>query len=265
MLKNFLKANIPNIYYHHMYTLYLFFMRLQALQYKGSRFECVCCGARLSRFLFYAKQSIPANLQCPRCRLLSRHRLLWLFLQQKTNFFTQQLRVMHVAPEAMLQLAFKRLPNLDYLSVDLSSPLAMIKVDITNMQLQDETFDVVLCNHVLEHIPDDRRAMREIYRVLKPSGWAVLQVPILRQKTFEDMLIIEPKEKEKYFGLSDHVRIYGLDYDDRLREAGFEVLVDNFVQSLGTEKIERFGLDPNEKIHFCRKPDSKHCNQTKLS
>lgn len=153
-----------------------------------------------------------------------------------------------------LQRKFRALPNLDYISVDLESPIAMAKMDITDMQFPDNHFDCIICYHVLEHIPHDRRAMKEIVRVLKPSGWAILQVPILREKTFEDPTIKTPEEREKVFGQRDHVRIYGLDYKDRLGSVGFAVKLDDYVKKLGDDAIKRYSLTEDENIYFCSKP-----------
>jgi predicted SAM-dependent methyltransferase len=143
--------------------------------------------------------------------------------------------------------------NLDYVSADINSPLAMVKMDITNIPCEDNSFDTILCSHVLEHVMDDQKAMRELFRVLKPEGWAILQVPIdcERDKTFEDPNIVSPEDREKFFGLSDHVRVYGLDYKDRLEKAGFKVKVDHYVKNLGDDMVEKHRLWRGEDIYFC--------------
>jgi SAM-dependent methyltransferase len=142
---------------------------------------------------------------------------------------------------------------INYLSADLSAPSAIVKMDITDIQYPDNTFDVIYCSHVLEHIPDDRRAMREFYRVLKPDCWAILHVPITANRTFEDPAVIDPKERERLFGQFDHVRRYGPDYKDRLMEAGFSLTVDGFVRELDNRTVRRFGLMRDEDVYFCRK------------
>jgi len=149
------------------------------------------------------------------------------------------------------------MPNLDYISVDLESPIAMLKMDVTDLQFPDDCFNCTICYHVLEHVSDDKKAMAEIFRVLKPGGWAILQVPILRDKTFEDPSVKTPKDREKIFGQHDHVRAYGLDYKHRLKSAGFSVKVDDYVTQLGDDAIGRYGLMKNEDIYFCSKPNSK--------
>jgi SAM-dependent methyltransferase len=180
---------------------------------------------------------------------------LWFYLKNQTNFFCESLKVLHFSPEYCLQKKFKKQPNLDYLSADLASPLAMTKIDITNIPYEDNTFDAILCSHVLEHIPDDRQAMKELLRVLKPGGWAILQVPIdrKREKTFEDPTVTSPEERERLFWQHDHVRLYGLDYPDRLRDVGFVVEVNNFVKNLEDETIEKYRLDKREDIYLCKK------------
>lgn len=224
--------------------------------YYGHRFVCPICGGHFRKFLPFGIKPRP-NAQCPRCGSLERHRLLWLYLRDRTNFFIDNLKVLDIAPMDCLQRRFRTQSNLDYVSVDLESPIAMVKMDITDIQFPDNHFDCIICYHVLEHIPDDQRAMKEIFRVLKPGGWAILQVPVLREKTFEDPTITAPKEREKVFGQCDHVRIYGLDYKDRLESAGFTVKVDDYVKKLGDDAIKKYSLMKDENIYFCSKPNPK--------
>ncbi len=223
--------------------------------YIGKQVTCSCCNGSFRKFLSYGVKA-RENALCPRCESLERHRLLWLYLKNKTNFFTDNLRVLHFAPEYFFQKTFKSMPNLDYISADLTSPFAMVKMDITNIVYEDNSFDVILCCHVLEHIIDDNRALMELFRVLKPGGWAILQAPIdlKRDKTFEDTNIVIPKDRERIFGQEDHVRIYGRDYKDRLEKAGFTVKVDAYGRELGDDMIKKYGLMKDEDIYFCTKP-----------
>ncbi len=149
------------------------------------------------------------------------------------------------------------MPNLDYVSAGLDSPLAMVKMDITNIAYGDNSFDAILCVHVLEHVMDDQTAMSELFRVLKPGGWAILQSPIdlNRDKTFEDPNIVLPEDRERIFGQNDHVRIYGRDYEDRLAKAGFALKVDSYVKDLGPVLIKKYGLAKDEDIYLCSKPN----------
>jgi SAM-dependent methyltransferase len=216
--------------------------------------HCPCCGGTFPGFIAGAPTLRP-NACCPRCGSLERHRMLWLYLQERTDFFTERLAVLHIAPEKIFQDAFQQLPNLDYVSADLCSPLAMIRMDITDTPFDAATFDVIICSHVLEHVPDDRMAMSELHRVLKPEGWAILQVPIDsgRSTTFEDPSITDPAERKRLFGQDDHVRWYGRDYPDRLTAAGFYVSVEAFGRELPREKALRCGIVQNEDVYHCWK------------
>lgn len=215
---------------------------------------CPCCGAHLPKFIPGGVNLRP-NAMCPSCGSLERHRLMQLYFQTRTNLYTDRLKVLHFAPEACLERGLDNNPMIDYVSADLYSPRAKQKIDITDIPYPDASFDVVLCSHVLEHIPDDRKAMRELLRVLKPDGWALLQVPIdlRRDVTFEDPTVTDPAERARLFGQHDHVRWYGRDYPDRLRECGFDVRIDDFMGGLTPEEIARYGLGAGEKMHFCRK------------
>ena len=185
---------------------------------------------------------------------MQRHRLIWLYLFAKTDLFNGQPKnMLHIAPERQLSQLFQRTAYLDYLSGDLFDPSAMVRIDVTSIQYPDNAFDVIYCSHVLEHVLDDRKGMREIFRVLKPGGWAILQVPVTAQLTFEDTAVIRPEDRERVFGQYDHVRQYGPDYADRLAEAGFSVRVDGFVRGLGKRTVKRFGLAVDENVYFCRK------------
>ena len=238
---------------------------LGTIFYFGLRFKCPCCGGHFRKFLLYEYPERHerlgvepySNAACPRCSSVERHRLLELYLKNETNFFTDNLKVLHIAPEPFFQQKFKTLPNLDYLSADISSPLAMTQMDITDILLPDSQFDCIICYHVLEHIPDDGKAISELFRVLKLGGWAILQSPIdfNRDKTFEDPSVTSPQEQERVFGQKGHVRIYGSDYKDRLEKAGFVVKVDNYVQQLGDALIRKYALRKREDIYICSKPE----------
>ncbi len=225
---------------------------------RGDSVTCPCCGEHYARFLSFGRLQ-RENAQCPNCLCLERHRTLWLYFQQKTSLFEQPLKVLHVAPETVYYNRFRTMENLDYVTIDLDSPRAMMKMDLMAMTFPDNTFDVVLCNHVLEHVSDDGQAMREILRVLKPGGWAILQVPLDESlgETFEDPTVTSPQERERLFGQDDHVRLYGRDYARRLAEAGFEVQVDPFAHQLPPEQVARYALAV-EDIYRCMKPLGAH-------
>lgn len=219
----------------------------------GTARECPCCHAMLRVFAPYGLVRREEAL-CPVCRSLERHRLIWLYLTRNTDLFDgRPKKLLHVAPEVQLSRLFQAHPEIDYLSADLCSPKAMVKMDITDIQYPADTFDVVYCSHVLEHVPDDRKAMREFYRVLKPGGWAILLVPITVKKTFEDPSVTSPEERERIFGQHDHVRRYGPDYVDRLREAGFDVKADDFASHLDENEARRYGIRRGDLVYLCRK------------
>ena len=196
---------------------------VRAVAYHGKGRFCPVCGKSSRRFLNFRTRK---DVICAHCGSFGRHRLFWLFLQKKTNFFDgKPKKMLHVAPEYCFESRFKELLGDDYLTADLSSPRAMVKMDITDIQYADNSFDVIYCSHVLEHVVDDKQAMKEFLRVLKDDGWAILLVPITRKKTFEDSSIVDPKERLKAFGDRDHCRRYGLDYVERLRNVGFTVKI----------------------------------------
>lgn len=226
-----------------------------ALYYKGNRYTDPIDGNSFRSFLPYGYESPRENVLSPTTLSLERHRLLWLYLKNETDFFTAGHKVLHFAPEQAFYKRFKQLPNLEYVTTDLNSPLADVKADICDLPFETASFDVLLCNHVLEHITDDAKAMAELYRVLKPGGWGIFQIPqdTKRATTFEDHGITDKKERAKIFGQYDHVRIYGMDYFDKLRAMGFTVEAVDYTASLGTAAIDRYRLAQGELIPLVRK------------
>jgi SAM-dependent methyltransferase len=186
---------------------------------------------------------------------LERHRLLWLYLQNETKFFSEEKKVLHFAPEQCFLKRFRNLKNIEYTTTDLESPIADVKADICNLPFEDNSYDIIFCNHVLEHIPDDTKAMQELYRVLKPNGMAILQIPqdLARETTFEDNSITDKKERDKVFGQYDHVRVYGRDYFDKLRRTGFKVEEVDYTSTLSEDDIEKYCLAKGEIIPVCFK------------
>jgi SAM-dependent methyltransferase len=219
-------------------------LRMVSVFYIGNKKECTVCGRKYRKFLPYGRIVKRENALCPGCLSLERHRLMWLYLRDNTDFFSAKLKVLHVAPEYCFIKRFKALDNLDYTTADLESPLADVKMDIMDIPFGDNTFDVVICNHTLEHVDDDLKAMKEFYRVLKPGGWAILNSPIneKRETTYEDPSITDPAEREKHFGQRDHVREYGLDYTKRLEKAGFTIDTQNMLKDMSDSLIQQYGL-----------------------
>ncbi len=228
---------------------------LFAFWFKGSTYQDPIDGKKFRSFLPYGYENPRENVLSPSTLSLERHRLLWLFLTAKTNFFKSQLHVLHFAPEQAFYKRFRKLKNITYTTTDLNSPLADIKADICNLPFDENSFDVILCNHVLEHIPDDTKAMKELYRILKPGGWGILQVPqdLNRAITFQDDSIKDEKERAKIFGQYDHVRIYGKDYFQKLRTIGFNVDEVDYTNTLTPKEIDTYRLAKGEIIPLVRK------------
>lgn len=229
---------------------------LFAFWYRGSTYTDPIDGKTFRSFLPYGYESPRENVLSPSTLSLERHRLLWLFLEKETNFFKARLNVLHFAPEQAFYTKFKKLQNLNYTTTDLNSPLADVKADICKLPFENDIYDVILCNHVLEHIPEDTKAMQELFRVLKPGGWGVFQVPqqLDRQVTFQDDNITDRKERAKIFGQYDHVRIYGRDYFNKLRTIGFEVKEIDYTKTLTPEEVDTYRLAKGEIIPLVQKP-----------
>ncbi len=224
------------------------------LWFYGRKVQCPCCSKTFRKFMVSGITVLRPNAICPACGSRERHRLLWLYLKKKTNFFKDKLKVFDVAPMHFFQEKCKKLSNIDYISVDISSPLAMKQMDITDITFPDNEFDCLICYHVLEHIAEDKKAIKELHRILKPGGWAIIQVPIdsSLDKTFEDKSIVTSVDREKVFGNSEHVRIYGRDYKNRLEESGFTVRIEDFVNQQMELDIKKYGLI-DECIFMCEK------------
>ena len=220
----------------------------------GSQYFCPICESRLRLFLPHKWSRRHLRVVCPVCFSHPRHRQAWLFLKQETNFFdASPKRLLHFAPETIFIDKFRRIAGLDYLATDLESPHAMVRMDITALDCEAESFDAVYCSHVLEHVPDDQRAMSEIHRVLRPGGWALVQVPLSGDVTQEDLSITDPRERLRLYGQRDHVRLYGLDIVDRLEIAGFAVQTVRGVDLASDEDCKRFGFSSSGALFFCKK------------
>ncbi|WP_435134054.1 class I SAM-dependent methyltransferase [Formosa sp. A9] len=217
---------------------------------KGNTYTDPIDGKQFKSFLPYGYGNQRNNVLSPSTLSLERHRLLWLYLQRETDFFSSPKKVLHFAPEQAFYKRFRSLKHLDYTTTDLFSPLADVKADICDLPFKDNSFDIIFCNHVLEHIPDDTQAMKELYRVLKPSGMGVFQIPqdLSRATTFEDDTITDKKERAKVFGQYDHVRVYGRDYFNKLRSIGFKVTEVDYTKAFSDADIERFCLAKGEII-----------------
>ena len=246
---------------------------------KGSRFTDPIDGKSFRMFLPYGYGNQRNNVLSPSTLSLERHRLLWLYLQNETDFFQSELdsdspvtqnkriklrkdaetssalKVLHSAPEQEFYKRFKKQTNIEYTTTDLLSPLADVKADICNLPFEDNAYDIIFCNHVLEHIPDDTKAMQELFRVLKPGGMGIFQIPqdLSRASTFTDDTIVDQKERAKIFGQYDHVRVYGRDYFEKLRSIGFKVIEEDYTHKIAPELVEKYCLAKGEIIPVCFK------------
>ena len=237
--------------------LSLIFSKFAPLLYYGNRYEDPISGKTYRKFLpyGYGGRAKRDNVLCPGSLSLERHRLLWLYLTEKTDFFTKPYKMLHIAPEQCFYKLFRTQKNLDYTTGDYNSPIADIHFDLHKAPFKDNTFDVIFCNHVLEHVEDANQCMRELYRIMKPGGWGIFQVPLdtNRETTLEDPSITSEADREKYYWQKDHVRLFGLDYKDKLSAAGFKVTVDDFVNTITPELQDRYRLPKGEMIYVCKK------------
>jgi len=228
---------------------------LLALFYKGTKYIDPIDGKGFRKLLPYGYGKQRKNALSPSTLSLERHRLMWLYLKDETDFFTTNKKVLHMAPEQCFINRFKKLKNLDYTTADLYSPIVDVKADILDLPFNDNSFDIVICNHVLEHIIDDKKAMQELYRVLKPNGMGIFQIPqdLSLETTYEDFSITSEEERAKHFGQYDHVRVYGKDYFNRLRDVGFEVNEIDYSKKIKNELVERYCLTKGEILPICYK------------
>lgn len=236
-------------------SIRLFFLRLKL---RGNKVECACCKKQYSSFAPFGNERRP-NAWCPNCESLERHRLLWMYFEKKTNLYSQPLKLLHVAPETIFFKKFIRQKNIDYHPVDIFPhlyPKGTTYLDILNHNLAPNSFDVIICNHVFQYIEEDKKAMNSLYQLMKPGGWGIMQVPINTKATttFEDFSITDPLEREKVFGLKEHVRYYSYDYADKLSAIGFDVTVDDYTASFSNDEILKYGFYKGDAIYFCKKP-----------
>ena len=222
---------------------------------RGSTYTDPIDGKSYRRFLPYGYAKVRENVLAPGTLSLERHRLFWLYLKNETTFFSAPLRVLHFAPEQAFVQKFKKQKNLTYTTTDLNSPIADVKADICDLPFKDNSFDFIICNHVLEHIPDDTKAMQELYRVLAPAGTAIMQVPYdaKREITFEDNTITDQRERTRIFGQYDHLRVYGMDYFKKLSSVGFNVNALDYTSGISSNDIERYRLCRGELLPVCKK------------
>ena len=222
--------------------------------FKGTKFTDPINNKSYSYFFPYGYNKQRKNALCPGTFSLERHRLLWLYLKKETDFFNSNNKILHFAPEQCFHKFFKSFFK-NYTSIDLNSPIVDIKADICNLPFNDNSFDYILCNHVLEHIYDDEKAMKEIYRVLNKNGIAILQVPIdiNNNYTHEGRDIDNKQDRNKLFGQYDHLRMYGLDYFKKLKNIGFKVKNENYLSNISQDEKDKYSLHNAGSIPVCIK------------
>jgi len=249
-VKQLLGRLIPSSLRSYLRQLYF---KFRGLFYRGGGVECPVCGRRFRRFITHGLKRL-----CPGCVSSRRQRLELIYLRRETDLFREPLKVLHIAPDLTLHRLFHRQRNLDYTSLDLHRKYVDRNGDLTALPDPTESFDVLFCFHVLEHIPDDRQAMREMRRVLKSDGWALIQVPHYPQRgpTYEDFSIVSPAERKKHFGQWDHVRVYGNDFEERLEESGFTVRFIDYAATLSPAEAALYGVKDTVGFHLCTKGDA---------
>jgi len=223
----------------------LYFRKLYSLFFRGSKYECNICNTKLRKFVLLDTK----NLLCPNCGSSSRDRRLWKLLNPE--FLTKDISILDFSPSRSLYRKIKKHPQINYQSTDISGDfIADLSLDITNTQLSDGTYDLIICYHVLEHIEDDLKAMMELYRIVKKDGYGIIQTPFKEGETYEDFSKTAPTERLKYFGQKDHVRIYSVSgLKSRLEKTGFKVEVRKYSE----ETNNYYGLKENEIILIVRK------------
>jgi len=231
------------------------FQPILGILLSGDKFTDPIDGKSFRKFLSYGYNKLRKNALSPSTLSLERHRLLWLYLKNETVLFEKKIKLLHFAPEQAFYKRFKKLRNIQYDTIDINSPLAKIKADICDLPIKENTYDFILCNHVLEHVLDDNKAMSELYRVLKKGGTGIFQVPIdmKREKTFQDDSISDKLERNKIFGQYDHVRVYGKDYFKKLEDTGFKVQQIDYSKKFSDKEILKFSIIRGEIIPVCTK------------
>ncbi|HMK34148.1 MAG TPA: methyltransferase domain-containing protein [Desulfomonilaceae bacterium] len=253
LARSLVRYRIPAMLYR--FAMNVFYC-IRSVAYAGEEFICPCCGGRFSTFVRYGK-----NRECPGCGSFQRHRLLSLYLHNETDIFSMPMKLLYVAPERGLHAQFTACSTMEHVSIDLGSPLAEMKMDVTDLKFHDNTFDAILCYHVLEKVADDGKALSEFHRVLKPGGWAIIQSPIETSLAYTwcSRSVVSPLERAIAYGEYDDCRLYGLDYYDRLEQAGFDVSAIDYVRTLDPETIRRNVLRKDsgrfpEELCIARKP-----------
>ncbi len=227
-------------------------VRARTARHRGDAVHCPLCDNGFDRFRDAWNRP---NALCWRCGAHERHRAQWLLFERRPELLAQARSLLHFSPEWCLRHQLEQTPGLRYVTTDLDPAQTVdLRLDVTALDLPDGAFDAVICSHVLEHVPDDARAMRELRRVTAPDGFALVMVPLAldRETTYEDPSITAPDDRRREFLQHDHVRLYAPDIADRLRNAGFAVEVVDMCAELGDEQAARHRLLASDRIFLCR-------------
>jgi Uncharacterized protein conserved in bacteria len=231
--------------------------------YGGLRFNCPVCGGHFRKLIpfqrVYTIKGVPLdhftkNATCPTCRSEMRHRFLLTFLKNQTNVVTASIKLLHFAPEPGLKCWFEQQKNIEYVPCDFDTP-GFVQVDMTKIQFSDNSFDAIVASHVLEHIYDDFTALKELYRILKPGGWAAIAIPVYGEKTYEDPQL-DSQGRIRMYGIVDHMRLNGLDFKLKLMAAGFDVKVYTFDDVPGNyidRSVCSLQVETDKYLFFCKK------------
>lgn len=219
--------------------------KIYSVLYSGNQFQCNICGKKLKKFI----ETNHHDLLCPNCGSLQRNRRLWFLLENE--FLKPNSTILDFSPSRCLYRKLKKNSTITYHSTDLSGDfIADFQFDITNLKVADNTYDLVICYHILEHIPDDNKAMQELFRIMKNGAKALVQTPFKEGEVYENDSIVTASERLKHFGQEDHVRVYSVEgLKNRLVQSGFQVeILENF------DKNNNYGLNSFEKILVLTKP-----------
>lgn len=228
------------------------------LRWRGDRVQCPCCGSSFAAFMQKDTwDDGTPRMMCPVCGSRERHRWSVLYAERATTLFNQPQNLLHFSPQEGVARRLRRIEHLHYVGSNIAADRnAHLRMDITRIAFPDNSFDTIFCSHVLEHVPDDAAALCELYRVLKPGGWALLNIPYSDKlaTTFEDWRVTTPEERKRVFGQHDHVRNIGRDYVDRMRAAGFQIEMRKAREGFTEAELQRHAIIPQETMFIARKP-----------
>ena len=230
-------------------------LNIRAYQYRGDKYFCPCCEQSFKTFLpMTAGASNRDNVVCPGCGVVERHRLLWLYLESQTTLLTNPHQLLYLAPTDVLQEKLKQYKNISYLSADLESPLSMQHFDIMDIPITNNSFSFIICSHILAHVKNHKKALKELYRILQPGGILILLDDYeSRPKTLEYEEVKTPEERKIAYGQSDRWRLFGKDFLSEITSLGFKLTKSDFASSFTKEETIKYRIDKMEKIYSCKK------------